>query len=569
MHFHRDVIAPLNQPGDAQGCQFDNGRVTTPDGSREAYRAFCDGGWMALGAPEAIGGMGLPYLVNIAAGEINIGANCGMAIGIGLTAAAVEVLVAFGTEQQKRLYLDQLVSGAWQGTMCLTEPQAGSAVGDLKTMATPDGAEWLLKGTKIFISAGDHDLTENHVHLVLARTPGAPDGFKGISLFLVPKYLPNADGSAGAFNDVHCTGVEHKMGIKSSPTCTLSFGEDGRCRGQLIGELGSGLFQMFRMMNHARIGVGLQGVALAAQAYNYARLYAMERVQGVAVEALRDPLAPRVTIDNHPNVRRMLLWSKAMVEGMRALLYRAAYYGDVVHHSADKQGGEKAHALLEIMTPIVKAYCSDMGFDVTRTCMQVLGGYGYCSEYPVEQIMRDVKIASIYEGTNCIQALDLLGRKLAAKQGLYFRTLCTEIQKLVYQHKDHAELASEFRVLGQELQRWQGLTMELAMIGMQGDQRYPVMIANPFLRMAGNLIVAWLLLEQAVVAEQALAQLQQSRNALSDTERRALARDDAEGRFYANKRHTARFFIYQILSENQGIAAQIQSKDRSALDYAV
>ena len=565
--FNRDVMAPLNHTGDEQACSFADGVVTSPEGFKEAYHAFCENGWLGASSPMELGGMGLPNAVGIGIGEMYIGANCSLSLSLGLTRAAAGLLQEYGTEEMKEAYLEKMMSGQWQGTMCLTESQAGSAVGDIRTLAKRDGDSWLVEGNKIFITAGDHDMCDNHVHLVLARTPGAPKGFKGISLFVVPKYLPADDGGVGEFNDVRCTGIEHKLGIKGSPTCTLSFGEDGGCRGWLIGEEGRGLLLMFHMMNEARIGVGLQGLALAAQAYNYAREYALERIQGVEIEQMRNLEAPRIAISEHPDVRRMLLVSKAVVEGCRALLYKAAYYSDLTEHLEDEERVAHYHGLLEILTPICKAWCSDRAFEVTTLAVQVMGGYGYCSEYPVEQHLRDVKIASIYEGTNGIQALDLLGRKLAMKAGALFRALLGEIQGFLDANKGHFGLSEEIATLSDEVNRWTKVTMDLGTMGMSGDQRYPVLSATPYLEMAGNAVVAWLLLEQAVVAWDKLQALYIERDARTPEARDALLEDDLDARFYANKLETARCFLYQVTAKNQGIAASIGSGDRSVLRY--
>jgi alkylation response protein AidB-like acyl-CoA dehydrogenase len=561
--FNREVMAPLNRPGDRAGCTFEDGVVRVPEGFTAAYRAFCANGWLGVTTPEALGGMGLPNVVGAATSEMYIGSCCSLALSIGLTHAAVSLLQAHGSEELKRDYLPKLVSGEWQGTMCLTEPQAGTAVGDIKALARPDGnGGYLLSGTKSFITAGEHDMCENHVHLVLARTPGAPKGFKGISLFLVPRYLPD-----GAFNDVVCAGIEHKLGIKASPTCTMSFGEEGHCRALIVGNEGEGLRLMFHMMNEARVGVGLQSVALAAQAYLYARDYALERVQGVDIEQMRNLDAPRVVIAEHPDVRRMLLWCKAMVEGCRALLYFSAYQSDLALNSPDTAEAERAFGLLELLTPICKAYVSDRAFEVTRVALQVMGGYGYVSEYPVEQHLRDVKIASIYEGTNGIQALDLLGRKLPSKGGQLLRALLGEIQGFVDAQRGHLALGGEVAAFAEEMGRWSQTTMQLGAMGMSGEQRYPVLCATPYLELAGNTVVAWLLLRQAVLAHDRLQSLYLDRGALDPQAREALCRDDPDVALYFNKVEAARFFVHQILSGNRAIAAQIQSGDRSALTY--
>ena len=565
--FFRNEISPVDAPGDRQGCRYENGSVVTPQGYRDAYRAIGDAGYLQLTSPESDGGMGMPYLVSMVLTEMQTGACCSLSLCLGLTDAAATMLSAYGSADLKKAYLGKLRSGLWQGTMCLTEAHAGSALADIKTHATPSGDHWKLKGTKVFISAGDHDMAENHIHFVLARTPNAPKGIKGISLFLVPKFRLTSDGSVGERNDVTCTGIEHKMGIHGSPTCTMQFGESEDCRGYLVGEEGQGMVQMFRMMNHARLGVGLQGLALASQAYCYALEYANERVQGVDIENVRDVDAERVAIANHPNVRQKLLWCKATVEGCRALLYTTAAFADISMHHAEDSVRETFGGLLEFLTPLCKAYCSDQGFEVTRLAMQTMGGYGYISEYPVERFMRDIKIASIYEGTNGIQALDLIGRKLPAKNGAYFRELSARIDAFVSENKDHTILKEEVAELAQERDRWTTVTMLLGSKGMSGDRRYPVLCANSYLKMTGHVVCAWLLLKQAVVAQRELLSLYAAHDADSDAKRDAMHRENESARFLFNKVETARYFLYNILVENRSIATQIESDDRSALRY--
>ncbi|MCA9669077.1 MAG: acyl-CoA dehydrogenase [Myxococcales bacterium] len=562
---NRDLLAPLNQVGDRVGLRFEDGKVITPEGFKKAYDAFVQGGWMRITEPEEAGGMGLPYCMALAPTEMNVGANCSLALSIGLTYAAASTIRAHGAPWMIDTYCEKMVSGQWQGTMCLTEPAVGTALPDMKTNARKVGDEWYLRGTKIFITGGEHDLTENHVHLVLSRTEGAPAGYKGLSLFIVPKFRPDKSGNPGEPNDVVCAGIEHKMGIKASPTCVMQFGENDDCRAWLIGEEGQGLPQMFHMMNHARIGVGMQGLAIASQAYQYARDYARERVQGTDIEKIKDNDAPRVTINQHPDVRRMLLSSKAIVEGSRALLYKTANFLDLAAGGDDN--AETYRGVVELLTPICKAWVSDRGFDVTRDAVQIMGGYGYVSEYPVEQHLRDAKIASIYEGTNGVQALDLLGRKLPAKGGMHLQMLLKQIDDFLGNQKGHPGLAKDIAFFADEFERWKGVTMKLAALGMGGDRRYPVLCATPYLEMAGNTVVGWCLLEQAVVAFDKLQSTYSARGAADEAARAALHDKDSEAAYYFNKIETTRFFVYNILTRNRGIAAQIESGDRSALAY--
>ncbi|MCC6751844.1 MAG: acyl-CoA dehydrogenase [Deltaproteobacteria bacterium] len=565
--FAREVLAPINRPGDQIGAVYANGRVTMPPGFAAAYKAIRETGWLGLLSPESRGGLGMPLIMATAIGELYTGACCSLALSLGLTTSTMSLLENAAPEALKAIYLPKLQSGEWQGTMCLTEPQAGSAVGDIQTTARRDGDAWLIRGTKIFITGGEHDMVDNHVHLVLSRTEGAPKGFKGLSLFVVPKFRPTPDGKPGEPNDVTCAGIEHKMGIKASPTCVMQFGDADKCRAWLLGEEGQGLPLMFHMMNEARVAVGLQGLSLAAQAYYYALEYANERVQGVDVENFKNPDAPRVVISQHPNVRRMLLWSKAVVEGSRALLYKTSFFADVARHSPDPKAAGRAKALLEVLTPICKAYCTDLGFEVTRVSMQCMGGYGYLQEYPVEQHLRDVKIASIYEGTNDIQALDLLGRKLPAQGGLLFRTLVEELSRFTEAHKQHNTLGKELGVFAEELGRLQAVSMELAAQAFSADRRYPVLCASSYLEMAGGVVMGWLLLEQGVIAQEKLEAIYAAKGASEAAARSTLHQEDPEARFYFNKVETARFFTHQILTRNQTIASQIRSQDRSALTF--
>lgn len=564
--FHKEQVAPLDAVGDKIGCKFEDGLVKMPEGFRKAYRAICENHYLAVAQDEELGGMGLPYVVEIATGEMQVGSCCSLSLALGLTNASASLLNEFGSDELKRVYLPKLISGEWQGTMCLTEAQAGSAVGDIKTTARKQAdGNYLITGTKIYITAGDHDMCENHVHLVLARTPDAPKGVKGISLFVVPKFWPTDDNEVGESNDVVCAGIEHKMGIHASATCVMQFGEEDKCRGILIGEECEGMRQMFHMMNHARLGVGLQGLALASQAYLYALDYAKERIQGTDIEQMKDPNAQRVPITKHPDVRRMLMWQKAAVESSRALLYTASYYSDVADHHPDEKAREQAKNFVEFFTPLCKAYISDIGFEVTRLAMQTMGGAGYIREYPIERRMRDIKIASIYEGTNGIQALDLLGRKLTTKAGLYFRQTLQAIQAFNKEHKEHPGLAKEIAYFEKEVADWARVTMALGMKGMSGDRRYPILSATPYLELTGNIVAGWLLLKQAVLAHARLEQAYLDKDADDWESRDMLCQEDPDARFLFNKLETAKFFTYHILPKNRGIAAEIDSDDRSAL----
>jgi acyl-CoA dehydrogenase len=430
--FASDVIAPLNKIGDTHGTPFRDGAVTMPPGWKEAYAAWAAAGWNGLAAPENFGGQNLPHALNAACIEMWNAASMAFGIGPVLTMGAVEALAVHGSEELKRVYLRKLVSGEWMASMQLTEPQAGSDVGALRTRAErqSDGS-YKITGQKIFITYGEHDLTENIVHLVLARLPDAPAGTRGISLFLVPKYLVNADGSLGEHNDLRCSGIEHKLGIHASPTCSMAFGDKGGAIGWLIGEENRGLACMFTMMNNARLNVALQGVAIAERAYQQALGFARERRQGVALDAPKG--APMSPIIVHPDIRRMLMEMRAKTQAARAIAYQVAEALDRSRREPDEARRKAASERTAILTPIAKAYATDIGVEVASTGVQVHGGMGYIEETGAAQHLRDARIATIYEGTNGIQAIDLVLRKLPLSGGKAVAELIAEMRGVVAQ----------------------------------------------------------------------------------------------------------------------------------------
>jgi alkylation response protein AidB-like acyl-CoA dehydrogenase len=412
--FGAEVLAPLNRPGDIAGCGFNEGLVRTPEGFKEAHGQFVEGGWNGLPFDPEYGGHGLPWLVSAAVSEIWNAANMALALCPLLTQGAAEMLIVHGSSELKSRYLRKLVSGEWTGTMNLTEPQAGSDLGQTRCKAVRKDGRYLISGQKIFITYGDHDLTENIIHTVLARTPDAPPGVKGLSLFVVPKFLLNEDGSLGERNDLRCLSIEHKLGINASPTCVMSYGDGGGASGFLIGEETRGIEYMFTMMNNARLAVGLEGVAIAERAYQQARDYARARVQGRLLGG-GDP-AP-VAIVNHPDVRRMLLFMKAGTEAARALAYHVAASLDLARRHPDEAVRRDRRSQIDLLTPVIKAWCTDTAIEVANAGIQVHGGMGYIEETGAAQHLRDARIAAIYEGTNGIQALDLVGRKVARDKG--------------------------------------------------------------------------------------------------------------------------------------------------------
>ncbi len=560
----KDKLAPLNIVGDRQGCRFENGNVYMPPGFKALFKEFAENGWVGPTAPPELGGGGLPASVALAANEMFTGSGCAFLMTPGLTMEAANLLREFGSPKMKELYLQPMYSGQWGGTMCLTESGAGSAVGDLKTTAKPVGDHYLIEGEKIFISSGEHDLTENIIHLVLARTPNSPKGTAGISLFLVPKFLVNDDGSLGARNGVVCTKIEEKMGLHGSSTCVLAFGADAPCIGYLVGEELQGIRYMFKMMNAARLLVGLQGMSLAGAAYQYALAYAKERIQGTDIREMKDPDARRVPIIEHPDVRRMLMTMRAYHEGMRALIVKAAFYEDMAEHAPE---GERDlyKGLLDFVTPICKSYCSDMAFRVSELGIQVLGGYGYIAEYPLEQICRDTKITSLYEGTTGIQALDLLGRKVGGKGGLLFMQWLQHANGIIEAAQKNPRLADLCKAVDDAKNELADITFLFAGLGRK-DPLYPVLNAVPLLYIFGDVMVAIELLQQAAIADEKFEAACAEAGATDPAAKRKVAEERAEAQFYYNKIQTANFFVKRLLPNAYAYIMGIRSRDKSCLD---
>ncbi len=423
-----EVLAPINRGGDIEGCVLENGVVRTPTGFKDAYRQFIDGGWNSMPFEPEYGGQGLPWLVATAVSEIWHSSNMAFGLCPMLTGGAVELLSTHGSEALKSIYLEKMVSGEWSGTMNLTEPQAGSDLARVRTKAVPDGNAYRVSGQKIYITYGEQDLTENIVHMVLARTPDAPEGIKGISLFVVPKFLPDADGRPGKRNDLRCVSIEHKLGINGSPTAVMAYGDDDGAIGYLVGEENRGIEYMFTMMNNARLAVGLEGIGIAERAYQQARAFAAERVQGREVGS--SDKSP-VTIMRHPDVRRMLLTMKAKTEAARAIAYFTAAELDRSRHLVDEGERAKAQALVDLLTPVVKAWSTDIGVEVADLNVQIHGGMGFVEETGAAQHLRDARIAPIYEGTNGIQALDLVGRKVGREGGVTVTDLITRMRDFI------------------------------------------------------------------------------------------------------------------------------------------
>jgi 3-(methylsulfanyl)propanoyl-CoA dehydrogenase len=456
--FAEEVLTPLNRVGDQEGCRrSDDGSVATPKGFKEAYRQLVEGGWVGISVPTEFGGQGLPSTMTTIVSEFLASANLAFSMYSGLTQGAIAALLHHGSDEQKKVYLPKMTTGAWTGTMNLTEPHCGTDLGMLRTKAAPqaDGS-YKITGTKIFISAGEHDLAENIIHLVLARIEGAPQGVKGISLFIVPKFFVNADGSPGARNGVVCGSIEHKMGIHGNSTCVMNY--DG-ATGWLLGEANKGLNAMFTMMNEARLAVGLQGLTQSEVAYQNAAIYAKERLQGRSISGVKNPDKPADPIIVHPDIRRVLLSIRSFNEAARALVLWTALRGDIQHRSEDEKARQAAEDHMGLMTPVIKGVLTDTGFANTVMAQQVLGGHGYIGEHGMEQFVRDARITMIYEGANGIQALDLVGRKLGRDGGRAITAFFKEVSDYVKEHSADEAMKPYVAPLGEALAQLQQATM--------------------------------------------------------------------------------------------------------------
>ena len=529
--FCENELSPLNRSGDEEGCQFKDGDVKVPEGFREAYQAYVDGGWPSLSATEVYGGQGLPESLGIVMSEMIGSANWSWGMYPGLSRGAVNTLEEHGTEEQKQAYLTRLIDGSWTGTMCLTESHCGSDLGLLRSKAEPNGdGSYSITGTKIFISAGEHDLAENIVHIVLARLPDAPKGTKGISLFIVPKFLPNEDGELGGRNAVSCGSIEHKMGIKASSTCVLNF--EG-AKGYLIGPPNKGLNCMFTFMNVARVGTAVQGVAAAESSFQGALAYAKDRLAMRSLSGSKMPEKEADPIIVHPDVRRMLLTQKAVSEGGRAFLYYLGLYVDVVSMGKDADQVKAADDLLAFLTPIAKAFCTEMGLEAANHGVQVFGGHGYISEWGMEQIVRDTRISTLYEGTTGIQSLDLLGRKVMMSQGKMLKNFTRVIHKFCEENGDDAQLKEFTGPLAELNKEWGDISAKIGARAMQNPDE------------VGGAAVDYLMYSGYVVLAYVWAWMAQ-------TAMEKLAEGTSEKGFYTAKVQTARFYFQRVLPRTAG-----------------
>ena len=537
----QNVIAPTNVPGDREGCVYDPvaKTVKTPTGFKDAYRQFAEAGWTALSAPVEYGGQGLPHTLNTLAEEMMCSANLSLGMYPGLTHGAVNALISYGTDEQKDYYLPRLISGEWTGTMCLTEPQCGTDLGLIRTKAEPqaDGS-YAITGTKIWITGGEHDLVDNIIHLVLAKLPDAPGGSKGISLFLVPKVLPD-----GTRNTAFCGGLEHKMGIKGSATCVMNF--EG-AKGTLIGEPHKGLQAMFVMMNSARLMVGLQGLGIGEAAYQVSLGFAKDRLQSRSLNGPQAPDKPADPIIVHPDVRRMLLRQKATIEGARAMAYFAALNLDIAHKSDDADTRERADDMVQLLTPVVKAFLTDEGFFCANDGLQLMGGSGFTQDWPLEQYVRDSRITRIYEGTNGIQALDLVGRKMGMNGGRSVKRFFGMLEGYLKDNAD-APFAAQLKDAIAKLQK---ATMWLMQKGMS-DREQAGSAATPYLRLFALTTVAYFWSRMALLAQQ------------------QLAAGTTETEYYDAKVKTAQFYMEKILPQTNTLLAEIESGKDSLMSLSV
>ncbi|MFW6333707.1 MAG: acyl-CoA dehydrogenase [Desulfosalsimonas sp.] len=530
-------LLPTLQEGDREGVKFDKGEVKVPECFHRVHRLLLDGQWGCLSAPQEMGGQGAPPLVAAAASEYFMGANWALYVYATMGLGTAEMIQKYGTAEQRKAYVEKLVKGQWGGTMLLTEPQAGSDVGALTTTATrnEDGT-YSLTGNKIFITVGEHDLCENIIHPVLARIEGDPPGTKGISIFIVPRYLVNEDGTPGERNDIVCTGTEEKHGIHASATCSMALGSRGNCTGYLLGEERKGMSIMFNMMNGARMATGLQGLAYASAAYMLAVNYSRQRIQGRDMEEFFNREAPSVPIIRHPDVRRMLLWMKSYVDGMRSLFYYAASCRSRARIAETEEERRFNAEIYDLLTPVIKDYLAVHGYEVCVQAIQVYGGAGYCKDYPVEQYARDCKIASIYEGTSGIQAMDMLGRKLGMQKGQIFANLLKEAQKTVSEAKDNETLAPLAKKVDNAVTRLGEVSMQLGKEAMSERIKAAFSHSWPFLDVIGDVLISWMLLWRAQAASEKLAG-------------KVKKKDQA---FYSGQIKTAEFYIRTVLPVTMG-----------------
>ncbi|MEH0021353.1 MAG: acyl-CoA dehydrogenase [Desulfobacter sp.] len=548
-HLALKELMPVLREADEEGCTFDNGNVAVPNAFHRAYELFTQGEWVAMCDDPEWGGQGMPATVALAANNYFNGANFPFMLHNILVHGAGKLVEKFGTDMQKQLYLKKMYTGVWGGSMLLTEPEAGSDVGALTTKAVPNGdGTYSITGNKIFITSGENDLVENIIHPVLARIEGAPPGTAGISLFLVPKYRVNQDGSLGEANDIVCTGIEEKMGIHASPTCSMALGGKGKCIGTLLGRENKGMGHMFVMMNEARLHVGMQGFACASASYLNALNYARERVQGASLTAAKG--APGVSIIRHPDIRRILLNMKSHTEAMRSILFYVGFMEDRIRVAETEEERSRCQGIIDVLIPVAKGYITDKAFDLCSDGIQVFGGYGFTREYPQEQLLRDCKITQIYEGTNGIQAMDLLGRKLGMNKGKAFTDLLAEVEKTIGRTKDVKELASQAAALETSLVKLMETAKSLGSLMASGHAETAFAHAHPFMHATGDVLMAWMLVWRAGIAAEKLADRPKKKDIP----------------FYEGILASSRYFTASVLPVTRGRMETIMAGDTAAMD---
>lgn len=550
MKIASEEIAPTFQDGDRDGCRFENGKVYVPESFHRCWDVFKEGGWFGLAMNPEYGGQGVPSVISEATQEFFMSANFAFCCFSGMGPGNGYMIERFGSREQKDLFLEKMYDGTWCGTMCLTEPSVGSDAHMVTVKATPDGEYYKIQGTKTFITSGEHDLTENIIHLVIARIEGAPQGAKGVSLFIVPKIRVNDDGSLGEPNDVTCIALEHKMGMNGSATCMMNFGENGNCRARLVGEPGMGLAYMFQMVNMARMAVGLESVGFGANIYANALEYAKNRIQGTPFGKKGHD---RVRIIEHADIRRMLMNLKALTEGMRALVYKTYMLEDIAKASPDEEEQKWSSNRVDLFTPLVKAYCSDRIFEMGKEGIQILGGYGFTKEYPIEQYTRDCKILSIWDGTNYIQSVDLIGRKLRMEGGKVFMDWIDEILKFIQDSSFVSTLAGEMKLVEEAVQAIVEISISYGRYFKEGKIDLVPLTSTRFLDCCAEVAISYLLLEQALISLKRLDEL---------------GPDHFDSPFYRGKIETARYYVRNFLPNVFGRARIIKLEDMTAIGIA-
>ena len=566
IRFAIEVVFPTRAESDRKGCRIEGGRVKVSECLHKPYQKAYELGWASTANSQEYGGMGAPATIGLIVSEAINGANLGLGMFFGLTSGAAKLIETYGSKILKEKYVSKMYQGQYTGTMCLSEPHAGSDVGAGITSAElMDEGVYKIKGTKCWISSGDSDLGENVIHAVLARVKGAPDGTKGLSLFVVPYFRVNDDGSLGDWNDVTVASIENKMGIHSSPTAVLSFGENEDCLGWILGSEGQGIASMFQMMNTARIFTGLIGLSLGGAAYENAKTYAHERVQGTIISKMRDLNSQSVPIIKHPAVRLNMINMKSRVEAMRALIYYTAFQFDLERIAESNDEKENLQNMIDMLTPMCKGWCTEVGLEVVQTALQVMGGVGYTKDFPLEQLYRDARISTIYEGTTDIQALDLIGRKILRKDGALFQQLMGHYSELINKNKDHQEIGELINIFEGYCESLYETSISTQVMLKERGMESIALYATPFLMFISSVTAGWLLLQQAILASEQLSRLK-SKEGLEDLEDLEFIVKDEKTLFYTNKLKTTRYFLEAVIPQYQALLEGGKKNNFDALE---